>query len=144
MITPPPVSDHHWHAARKIKFKYFNPSASDEEVNAVEIDRFQDFTEGYANALVKFAKENNYFYIDLFHDMVDAANSLQSNENTPKYNIYLVDGLHLNENGNLFLFDKIKSLINKQLSHISPLNLLTGNFILFSIKINNCAYQMLI
>ena len=77
LITPPPVSDNDWLATMKERHRLWNPQATEEDINGIQMDRKNEVTEQYAMALVNFAKLHSYHYIDLYTEMMEAAESLK-------------------------------------------------------------------
>ncbi|KAJ2627090.1 isoamyl acetate-hydrolyzing esterase [Coemansia sp. RSA 1290] len=113
MITPPPVGD-----------KMVQALA---EYRDIPVSKYKNRTQQYAEAAIEVAKGAGLEYIDLFSELEKAVAKYQnSTGNASKYDgydHYLIDGVHLNSNGNQVLFDLISQTINSTWPELTPTNI---------------------
>lgn len=105
LITPPPVH----HASR---LKYQVKRYGDKATGILE--RNMDLASKYADAVVGIAKELGLPYLNVFKDMQDAAPG-----EGEEWGKFLSDGLHLSREGNMFVGEALKALVDEVFPEIS-------------------------
>jgi lysophospholipase L1-like esterase len=104
LITPPPVDE-----MRRMAF------LSSEKGTIVASDRSNQAIQSYVDVCRHLSEQYGISYLDLYDAMKTSVD----------YSVYLKeDGLHLSSQGNQFVFDRLRELIEQELHHMSPRKLM--------------------
>ena len=90
IISPPPIDDEHWARHRE------KPSS----------DRVNDRTVLYVETARAAAQAGGVLFVDLFHSMLQ--------QQQQDWKDFLIDGLHLSDTGNEFLFRELHTVLKQQ------------------------------
>jgi len=102
LITPPPVSPKAW--------DYFCTVTSPRPLSP----RSNDQCKIYGSKLIEIGKEMNCPVLDTFQ-------ILGGDKGEDHYSKYLVDGIHLDGDGNMLIYNALMDLIQKDLKHVTPM-----------------------
>ena len=108
-ITPPPV--HH-----ESRLKYQVDRYGDKATG--DLERNMDLASQYAVAVEDVAKELQYPCLNIFQSMQDAIPG-EGDEEEQLWSKFLSDGLHLSREGNMFVGQQLKTLVDEVFPEIS-------------------------